>query len=64
MWHCLVARSYETRPCLVWRVIAKTYCRPGGTLGVHGRNPNEGSAWSAEHAVLFAINTKPLVSFV
>jgi hypothetical protein len=41
------------RQDLVWFgiVIAKTYCSPGGTLGVHGRNPSEGSAWSARPAV-------------
>ena len=53
MWHCLVCKIY-----------CKTNCKPGGTLGVHRRNPSEGSAVSARPAKGFAINTKPQVWFL
>ena len=46
---------------LVWMIYCKTNCKPGGTLGVHGRNPSEGSAVSARPAEGLAINTKPYV---
>lgn len=57
---CLTS-VYEMWPCLVWKIYCKTNCSPGGTLGVHGRNPSEGSAVSARPAECFAINTKPFV---
>jgi hypothetical protein len=46
---------------LVWIIYCKTNCSSGGTLGVHGRNPSEGSAISARPAEGLAINTKPYV---
>ena len=63
MWHCLVCKSNEMWLCLVCKIYCKTNCKPGGTLGIHGRNPSEGSAWSARPAEGLAINIKPQVEF-
>ena len=52
MWCDIVWFARVMRCDFVWfaRFIAKTNCSPGGTLGVHGRNPSQGSAWSARPA--------------